>query len=130
MVFDPNDYRGEITSLVKDKTGRDLALEGDLEVSVFPWLGIRARGVSMSQPEEIGGDMLSVQNAQLRVKLMPLLSKRVEVDTIVLEEPTVRLVTLKDGTDSFSGLTSDSEEEVTSEDAGGAAVVLVVQGVD
>lgn len=129
MVFDPNDYRGEITSLVKDKTGRDLALEGDLEVSVFPWLGIRARGVSLSQPEVIGGDMLSVQNAQLRVKLMPLLSKRVEVDTIVLVEPNVRLVTLKDGTDSFSGLTSETEE-ATPEDAGGAAVALVVQGVE
>lgn len=130
MVVDPNDYRDELTTLVKDKTGRDLTLDGDLEISVFPWLGIQVRGLSLSQPEKIGGDMLSVENAQLRVKLMPLLSKKVEVDTVVLEQPQVRLVTLKDGTDSFSGLTGESEETSSAEQEAGAAVALVIQGVE
>jgi len=132
MMVDPNDYRDELTSLVKDKTGRDLGLEGELKISVFPWLGIDVAGLSLSQPEQIGGDMLSVENAQLRVKLMPLFSKQVEVDTVVLKQPSVRLVTLKDGTDSFSGLTGDSETEETTtpEQEAGAAIALVIQGVE
>ena len=89
-VVDPNDYRDDITQLVKDKTGRKLSLSGDLSVSVFPWLGVATKGLSLSQPDSIGGDMLMVDNAQLRVKFLPLLSKRLEVDTIVLEQPTVR----------------------------------------
>jgi len=130
MMVDPNDYRDELTTLVKDKTGRDLALDGDLQISVFPWLGIDVQALSLSQPEQIGGDMLSVQNAQLRVKFMPLLSKKVEVDTVVLKDPKVRLVTLKDGTDSFSGLTGDSEEDSSADQQAGAAVALVIQGVE
>jgi len=39
-LFDPNDYRDEISKLVKEKTQRDLAIEGDLNLSVFPWLGV------------------------------------------------------------------------------------------
>ncbi|RBP53131.1 AsmA family protein [Arenicella xantha] len=135
-VIDPNDYRDELTALVKDKTGREMRLEGDLSVSVFPWLGIRTEGLHFAQPESIGGDMVSVDSAQLRVKLIPLLSKRVEVDTVVLEQPTIRLVTLKNGVDSWSGLLSDGEPDAANgasadsgSDASGAAVALVVQGV-
>lgn len=129
-VVDPNDYRDELSSLVKDKTGRDLTLAGDLELSVFPWLGIRTEGLSLSQPEQIGGEMLSVETAQLRVKLLPLLGKKVEVDTVVLEQPMVTLVTLKNGVDSFSGLSGDDAEPVDSEDSGQAAVALAIQGME
>ncbi len=132
MVFDPNDYRQDIAELVKKQTGRDLALDGELSVSVFPWLGIRTQGLTLSQPEEIGGDMVSVQNAQLRVKLAPLLSKQVHIDTVVLEQPKLRLVTLKNGVDSFAGLTGDEDDAdtVTEEDSAGAAVALLIQGVE
>lgn len=129
-IVDPNDYRDEITALVKDKIGRDLRLEGDLKLEVFPWLGIRTQQLSLSQPETIGGDMVSVQTAQLRVKLMPLLSKKVEVDTIVLEQPVLSLITLKDGTDSFAGLTGDDETAEQAPEPSEAAVALVVQGIE
>lgn len=131
MVVDPNDFREDIAALVKDKTGRDLQLAGDLKPSVFPWLGVRTEGLTLSQPEAIGGDMLSVKTAQLRVKLLPLLSKRVEVDTVVLEQPLIRLVTLKNGTDSFAGLGDDSDDESSDDsDAPAAAVALVIQGLE
>lgn len=136
-VVDPNDFRDDIAQLVKDKTGRELTLQGDLQVSVFPWLGIKTQGLSLAQPSRIGGDMIDVATAQLRVKLMPLFSRRVEVDTVVLESPQIRLVTLADGFDSFSGLTS---QEATTDEAGQtnvddsdpavAAVALVIQGLE
>ncbi len=115
MFVDPNDYRDEIGSVVKQQTGRDLELAGDLKISVFPWLGIQTQGLSLSQPEQIGGDMVSVENAQLRLKLMPLLSKQLEIDTIVLDKPTLNLITLADGTSSFTGLTGDEEVSSGSE---------------
>jgi len=129
-IVDPNDYRDEITAIVKDKLGRDLRLDGDLSLEVFPWLGIRTQQLSLSQPEQIGGDMVSVQTAQLRVKLLPLLSKKVEVDTVILEQPQLSLITLKDGTDSFAGLGSDETVEEEAPAAGEAAVALVIQGVE
>lgn len=136
MVFDPNDYRDDITKLVKEQTGRDLVLDGELDVSVFPWLGIRTNGLRLSQPEQIGGDMLKVETAQLRVKFAPLLSKQVHVDTVVLEKPEISLITLKNGIDSFHGLTeeeaADPNEPQETEDASGAdaGVAIVLQGLE
>ena len=129
LVVDPNDYRDELSTLVKDKTGRDLNLSGDLKISVFPWLGVKTQGLSLSQPNGIEGNMLSVDTAQLRVKLVPLLSKKIEVDTVVLERPTINLVTLKNGLDSFSGLTEDTASEELEKDSATTAVALAIQGV-
>lgn len=133
-IVDPNDYRDEIATLVKDNTGRDLKLDGNLELSVFPWLGIKTEGVSLSQPDGIDGNMVSVDSAQLRLKLMPLLGKRVEVDTIILTKPQVNLITLKSGLDSFSGLTGDETatpaEEAETEASSSGSVSLAVQGIE
>ena len=128
-IVDPNDYRDEISTLVKDNTGRDLKLEGDLELSVFPWLGIKTQGLKLSQPDGIAGDMLTVDTAQLRLKLLPLLSKTVEVDTIILAKPQVSLITLKSGLDSFSGLMGD-EAEVVETESSASSVSLAVQGIE
>lgn len=135
-VIDPNDYRDEISALVKDNIGRDLNLDGNLELSVFPWLGIKTAGLRLSQPEGIEGDMLSVNEAQLRLKFAPLLSRRVEIDTIILTKPIVNLITLKSGLDSFSGLAGDDSEQVTtaaektSPPTTNSPVSLAIQGIE
>lgn len=137
IFVDPNDYRDEIATLVKQQTGRDLAIEGDLNISVFPWLGIKTQELRLSQPIEIGGDMVRVKTAQLRLKLLPLFSKRFEVDTIVLEQPMLELITLENGISSFRGLAgkSNTGEAIvtngTDHEAGlGGAAALVIQGVE
>ena len=134
-LIDPNDYRDDIIALVKKETNRDLRLDGDLSVSVFPWLGVRTQGLGLSQPEQIDGDMIAVESAQLRVKLLPLLSKRVEVDTVILTEPLLRIVTLKNGVDSFAGLTddedvSDEPSEQESDQGESSDVAIVIEGVE
>ena len=131
-IVDPNDYREKIGTLVKDNTGRDLTLEGNLELSVFPWLGIKTQGLRLSQPDGIAGDMISVDTAQLRLKLLPLLSKQVQVDTIILTKPQVSLITLSNGLDSFSGLTGGDSEAAAApevESSGAGSVSLAVQGI-
>ncbi|MFT7525905.1 MAG: AsmA protein, partial [Arenicella sp.] len=136
QVVDPNDYREKIISVVKIQTGRDLKLDGDLTISAFPWLGVRTQQLSFSQPSEIGGEMVVVETAQLRLKLLPLISSRVEIDTIVLESPKLRIITLADGTNSFSGLSEGGEEAPSTDNAAqapdstGTAVALVVQGLE
>ena len=51
MTFDPNDYRAEIESIVEEETGRDLAMRGDLELSIFPWLGVETNDVVLGNAE-------------------------------------------------------------------------------
>lgn len=47
LLFDPNDYKGQIASQARSATGRDLHIEGDLDLSVFPWLGVQTGRLSL-----------------------------------------------------------------------------------
>jgi AsmA protein len=49
---------------------------------------------------------------------------------VVLERPVIKLVTLKSGLDSFSGLTSGSASEELEKDTATTAVALAVQGIE
>ena len=75
--------------------------------------------------------MVTVDTAQIRVKLLPLLSKQVEVDTVVLEAPNVRVVTLANGIGSFDGLSGDDADDTSadSDDQSAAAAAVIIQGL-
>ena len=44
-VIDPNRYRGKIEGIVADLAGRPFFIEGNLDITWYPWLGVR-----MGQP--------------------------------------------------------------------------------
>ena len=79
LLFDPNDYRDKIAEAVKKETGRSFAV-GDIRLAVFPWLRVELKDVSLGNAEGFGpAPMLTVQRAELGVRLLPLLQhKRIE----------------------------------------------------
>ena len=40
LFVNPNDYKGRIAKAVRDSTGRELNLPGDIRLSVFPWIAL------------------------------------------------------------------------------------------
>ena len=150
QVIDPNDYRDEISNLVRKQTGRDLAINGDLKLSIFPWIGVRTEGVTLSHPRHLSeafgdGNMLEVAETEVKVKALPLLKsltaekKDIRVATIVLKQPKVHIIKTRKGLSSFDGLSGDDskaaevvkgEKESVEESAAKAGVALVVQGVN
>lgn len=133
MVIDPNDYKDEIVAAVKDETGRDLRIDKPIELSVFPWLGMGTGGVSLSNAEGFADQPFAqVGELQLRVKLMPLLSKQVEVDTLVLSGLRLNLEKDKSGRTNWDDLAKpkqDQQAEPQETSDGAADFVLKVQGV-
>jgi len=49
-TFDPNKYKPELAAALKDKTGRTLAIEGNLGLTIFPNIGIAVGKTSLSEP--------------------------------------------------------------------------------
>ncbi len=110
LVVDPNDFKGEIVKQVNEQTGRDLIIAGDLNLSVFPWLGIKIDGVELSNAKGFGKQpFVSVKHAAVRVKLMPLINKKLEVDTIGLDGVTLNLARNKDGNSNWDDLANGKE---------------------
>ena len=86
LLFDPNDYKKNIIEAVKDKTGRELRIEGKLGWSFFPWVGIETGRLELSNAPGFGKEPFArVDAAGASVKLLPLLSRNVVVDTIRLD---------------------------------------------
>jgi AsmA protein len=104
MTFNPNKYKPEIERLVKDKTGRTLALKGDLQLAFWPALGAKVNGVTLS---EHGSDQqfLALDSAHASVALLPLLHGQAIVDGIRVSGLKATVIKEKDGKFNFSDLT-------------------------
>ncbi len=114
LVVDPNDFKGEIVSQVKQQTGRDLKIAGDLNLSLFPWLGVKIDNVELSNAKGFGDKPFAlVRHAAVRVKLKPLLEKKLEVDTIGLDGVTLNLVRNKSGASNWDDLARGKQHKPT-----------------
>ena len=111
LVIDPNDYKDEIASAVIEKTGRTLEIEGDISLSVFPWLGLDIGPTRLSNAEGFAEpDMASMDAVQVRIKLVPLLSKQLEVDTVKLSGLKLNLAKDKSGRTNWADLQGEQTE--------------------
>lgn len=98
MLVPVETIRDQATSAVHDATGRDLKIGGDLSVSVFPTLAVTAKNVTFSNAAWAGSKpMVSLDRLDLQLKILPLISGRVEVASFVLDKPTIDLQTDKNG---------------------------------
>jgi AsmA protein len=130
FLVDPNDYKDRIATLVEEKTGRALTIEGDIGLSVFPWLGLDIGPTSLGNAEGFGEQpMASMENVQVRVKLMPLLSKQLEMDTVKLDGLRLRLARDASGQTNWQDLQGEPAEAEEAEAPGTALAGLAIGGV-
>ena len=103
VTFDPNDYKPQIVRAVKDHTQRNLRLEGDIKLAFVPRIAATLGRVSLS---ERGSDREFAEVGDFRValKLVPLLSKQVVIETVEIRNLRARLVRFRDGTTNFDDL--------------------------
>lgn len=141
FVVDPNDYKDEISSQVEKATGRTLTLQGDIGLSVFPWIALELGPLSLSNAPGFKADAFAqVEAAEIRIKLMPLLKKQLEMDTIVLDGLVLNLETDKDGKTNWEDLggrkaekpdeaTPQRDRPVAEEPAAPALAAISIAGV-
>lgn len=105
LLFDPNDHRAEIARAVKEETGRDFTV-GDIRLAVFPWLKLELSEVTLGNAPGFGeAPMLTVQRAQVGVKLLPVLrEKRVQASTVAIDGAVVNLAVNAEGVGNWQDL--------------------------
>lgn len=106
LLFDPNDYRDDIEQLVQRTTGRELDIEGELSVSIFPWLAIEIGSTRLGNAAGFGDEpFASFERARLSVRLLPLLFRRdVEVATADLDALRLNLAIDSKGRSNWQDL--------------------------
>jgi AsmA protein len=102
-VLDWNGLKPRIAGAVKEATGRDLRIEGDIRISMWPDLAFNVSGVHIANaPGLTPPDMVSVGSVAGRLAIWPLLSHRIEVESLVVDKAAVDLAVDKDGKQNWA----------------------------
>ena len=90
---DPNRFKDPIIHQVEQATGRQVTIKGDLSWSFLPTLGIQVEDVSIANPAGFKeSTFLHISSLDIRVKILPLLKKRMQLGKIILHDPTLNLI--------------------------------------
>lgn len=96
--IDLNNYKGQITAAVKQRTGRDMKIEGKIELSLFPNIALKVDKVSLSSVKGATyPQMVVLDELILKLQLLPLLKEQIIVDSFALVKPIIYLEVNKQG---------------------------------
>ncbi|KEI69401.1 AsmA family protein [Endozoicomonas elysicola] len=110
--IDPNQYRDEITQLVYDQSGLKVSINGPIDWSIFPWVGLSLEDVSIEGANS--SQLAQLGSAGVSVKLIPLLSKRIEMQTLELTGLELTLVKNAKGKGNWQVSAPKPSEQQTS----------------
>jgi AsmA protein len=122
LFFDPSDFREDVEQAVKESTGRDLAIEGEIGLQVFPWLAVSVADVTLSNAPGFGDEpFASFERAELSVQVWPLLARReIAVATAAVDGLTLNLAVDANQRDNWSDLAEPGDGATV--DEGGSQV--------
>jgi len=121
LLVNPNDYKDDAARAAREKTGRELEINGDIKLTIYPWLGASIEDVQLANAEGFGPQpFMQVAEMKVGVKLMPLFKNRVEVAKIKVDGLALNLARKADGTNNWEGLSegeshTDTEKEARDE---------------
>jgi AsmA protein len=111
-TFDVNKYRGTIQAQFQQRLGRSVTL-GDMHLKVFPpSLSVQNLAIADDANFNPEAPFVKAQELDVSVKLLPLLQKQIEINSLTLQRPSVNLIKNQEGTWNFSSLgypASDSQ---------------------
>ena len=103
LTFDPNAYRGRIETAFAEATGRRLELQGELAMTLFPWLGLDSGPAQVGNREGFAAQpFANWRNAHASVRVLPLLWGRIEIGRVELDGLSLNLAVKRDGLDNWS----------------------------
>ncbi|MDQ3187923.1 MAG: AsmA family protein [Pseudomonadota bacterium] len=109
LVFDANRYKPEVVTAARQSTGRELAIDGDLAVGLFPQPHVRVGAGRLANPPGFDGAMVEWESLRANVGLLPLLRRHVQIDELAVDGLNIRLLKNRKGEDNWSDLTNNQE---------------------
>jgi AsmA protein len=104
LFVDVEKYKPEIERQVASAVGRPFVIKGPLKLSLFPWAGVAFSDLHLGSPPGYKEqDLLFVKSFDVRMKLLPLLSRDVQVQRFVIEGPKIGLEKNKAGRGNWEG---------------------------
>ena len=119
QLIDWNGYKSDIAAAVKDATGRDLVIGGDIEIAILPGISFGLSDVSLSNAAGAGEPrMFTLESVRGKLALLPLISRKVVVEELVIRRPVLHLEIDRDGRPNwaFEGAEPAAEQPAPADD--------------
>ncbi|MBI3451222.1 MAG: AsmA family protein [Acidobacteria bacterium] len=120
FLLDVERYRPSIEGAIAGATGRAVTI-GPMRLTFFPAAELTAVGFSIGEDPRFGSEpFLKAQRLLVRVQLWPLLTRRLVVEALIIDEPAVRLVRDARGEWNYASLTKGVQKAPGGSGGGGA----------
>ena len=138
--IDPNSFKGFIAGRIKAQTGRDIHLNGDIQLAFYPWIDLQINdAVIDNAPGFEAPAFARVDTLQVRLKTLPLIRKQLIMDKLKVTGLALHLSRDEHGNTNWSGLAGTpgtkpgtGPETTDTPPAGGtsAAAAAMLGGID
>ena len=104
FFIDVNAYKSQIEKAVEDQTGRQLSI-GNIDASLLPWVGVELNDVHLANRSGFAKrDFLSVERLHVKLAVLPLLSKKIEIKHFEVVSPVIYLERRSNGESNWGDL--------------------------
>ncbi|HEX5360623.1 MAG TPA: AsmA family protein, partial [Fluviicoccus sp.] len=100
FFINPNDYKGEIAKVVKDKTDMDLVMADTLSWQLWPRISLHLGKTTLTDTQA-GKTLLAINQADVSVQVMPLLAKKIAIDEVRLDGAKLDFIQYANGSTSW-----------------------------
>lgn len=115
FLFNPNHYKETMAQAVKERTGYNLSIEGDVHWSLFPALSLSVNHANLtSSPNDSNALNVKIGEIAVSVKLMPLFNKHVEISGVYLNDLDVLIKKNSTGINNKKKKTADLSTQQSS----------------
>lgn len=105
FFFDANRYKADLIAAVREATGRELQIDGDLSVALFPEPHARTDVVRLLNPEDFSESAFAeIDSASASVRLLPLFKRQIQIEEVVIDGLHLDFVKHRDGEHNWSNL--------------------------
>ncbi len=110
-IVDINDYKDDIVKIVRERSGKDIRVNGNMGIRILPDLAISLHDVSLGSDLKSDDSIVDIEKLILQLQIIPLLKGNVQIDSFILVSPTINYKILQNGKTNWDDLDSYLPEE-------------------
>lgn len=95
---DVKQFKAPLQKYLSEVSGRPVSVGNDVRLSLFPWAGVSFSDLRIGNtPGFVEKEFAMVKSLEVRIRLLPLLSRDVQVDRLIVNAPRIFMVKNQDG---------------------------------
>ncbi|OAJ35734.1 AsmA family protein [Piscirickettsiaceae bacterium NZ-RLO1] len=100
-----------LSEQVLKQTGRNFTIQGQLDLSIIPWIGIEAHNITFSSQKKFNKPLMHIQSMKFKLDVLALFKKQIKVDTLTLNGADIYLAQKANGQNNW---TFDASKQASS----------------